>query len=64
MNVITERRKNLKLTQGELAAELGVTQGAVSQWENGIAFPSLRILVKLAAVLHCTVDEILRGAKQ
>ena len=58
---ITEQRKKKKITQGQLAEKLGVTQGAVSQWENGLSFPDVRLLVKLSEVLDCTVDELLKG---
>ena len=34
----------------ELAKQLGVTQGAVSQWERGLTVPDLRRLIKLAEV--------------
>lgn len=32
---IARRRKELKMTQKELAQKLGVTDRAVSKWENG-----------------------------
>ena len=56
---IKEMRKRINLTQGDLANQLSVTQGAVSQWESGLTNPTLEMLVKIAAVLHCTVDELL-----
>lgn len=57
---ITALRERADLTQTELAERLGVTQGAVSQWEHGLAHPSIRLLPKLADILGCTVDELLR----
>lgn len=56
---IKEMRKRINLTQGDLANQLSVTQGAVSQWESGLTNPTLEMLVKIAAVLQCTVDELL-----
>ena len=32
---IARRRKELRMTQKELAQKLGVTDRAVSKWENG-----------------------------
>ena len=60
---ITEMRKRLNLSQGDLANQIGVTQGAVSQWESGFTNPTLETLVKIAAVLRCTVDELISDAK-
>lgn len=34
---IARRRKELKMTQKELAQKLGVTDRAVSKWENGVS---------------------------
>lgn len=38
-------RKRHKLTQLELAEELGVTDRSVSNWENGICLPDASIKV-------------------
>lgn len=58
---IIERRKQLNMTQEQLADKLGVTQGAVSQWETGLSKPNVVMLVNLSKVLNCTVDELLTG---
>lgn len=34
---IADCRKNKKITQSELAEQLGVTDRSVSNWENGIS---------------------------
>lgn len=34
---IARRRKELKMTQKELAQKLGVTDRAVSKWETGVS---------------------------
>lgn len=34
---IAEARKNQKLTQKELAEQLGVTDKAISKWETGVS---------------------------
>ena len=64
MNSIQTIRKNLGISQYDIANELGIDRSTVAKWETGKALPRAEVLVKLAAVLHCTVDEILRGAKQ
>ena len=38
---IAENRKELKMTQEQLAKKLFVTNKAVSKWENGQSFPDI-----------------------
>lgn len=45
------RRANL-IKQSRLAAELGVSQQAVSAWERGLALPSPQVLARLRTMLH------------
>ena len=59
MNISVAREKR-GITQAELADSLCVTQGAISQWETGKSFPRAELLPKLADILGCTVDELLR----
>ena len=44
-------RKQLGLSQGDLAKKLGTAQAAISQWENGKGEPAGEVLVKLGKVL-------------
>lgn len=60
MEGLTERRKAAGITQEQVAAALNVTQGAVSQWERGEVLPTIPNLVKLARLLGCTVDDLMR----
>ncbi len=53
-------RENAKMTQGTLATALGVSQGAVANWEKGLNNPTADNLVKMAAIFGCSVDELLR----
>lgn len=57
--VICKRRKELGLTQNQLAGILGLSFQAVSKWENNSAYPDIEMLPKLAAALHTTVDALL-----
>ena len=36
-------RKKNKLSQAELGKKVGVSNRAVSKWENGESFPSIRL---------------------
>lgn len=44
-------RKMRKIEIHDFAAQLGVTQGAVSQWETGRYTPRQHVQVKIATVL-------------
>jgi len=52
-------RKRFALTQGDVAAYAGVTSAAVSKWEQGLSYPDLSLLPKLAALFDVTIDELL-----
>lgn len=58
-NKIYKLRTGLNLSQTELAEMLGVTNKAVSKWENGKAKPTTDTLRKLAALFHIDVGEML-----
>lgn len=57
-------RKELSMTQEQLAQELGITAQAVSKWETGQSYPDITLLPKLAEVFHVRVDELLGVAPQ
>lgn len=52
-------RKKMNITQETLAAEMGVTVGAVSKWETGSTLPDITMLCALADFFHVTTDELL-----
>lgn len=56
---IKKLRENSGLSQIELAKQLNVTQGAVSQWEVGMTKPSIETIIKLSVIFNCTTDELL-----
>lgn len=57
--VISKKRKELGLTQNQLARSLNISFQAVSKWENNTAYPDIEMLPKLAAALNTTVDALL-----
>ena len=57
--VIKNHRKNLGLTQEEMANRLGVTAPAVNKWENNNTLPDITLLAPIARLLGITVDELL-----
>ena len=56
---IAQRRKELDLTQRELAEALHVTDKAVSKWERGAGCPDISLLEPLAEALGLSVDQLL-----
>lgn len=48
---IRNARRNHALTQKDLAERVGVSQGTISFWENGVEAPTLEHLIRLALEL-------------
>ena len=62
--LIQKRRRELNLTQKDLAEHLGVSDRAVSKWETAKSFPDVSVLKPLAEALNVTVSELLDGEIQ
>ncbi len=58
-NFLQELRLRIGLTQYQLGALVGVSDKAVSKWENGSSKPKSDILYKLSEVLGISIDELL-----
>ena len=58
---IADRRKNVNLTQMQLAEKLNITDRAVSKWETGRSLPDSSIMLELCDVLKITVNDLLSG---
>lgn len=56
-------RKENGLTQVALAEKLGITDRAVSKWENGKSLPDPSIMLELCALLRINVNELLTGKR-
>ena len=61
---VAQLRKELGLTQKELADRLNVTDKAVSKWETGKGFPDIHMLEPLAQALGVSLVELIRGERQ
>lgn len=57
-NFIKEKRKELNLTQEELAEKMNVSRNVVSKWENGVCYPDLETTQLLAKVIGVQPNEI------
>ena len=60
---ISNTRKELNLTQLELADKLGITDRAVSKWENGRGLPDISLIKPLCDALSISVNELLCGER-
>ena len=60
---IAECRKNVSLTQMQLAEKLGITDKAISKWERGLSMPDTAIMLELCDILGISVNELLSGEK-
>ena len=54
--IILEKRKELGLTQQELAHKLGVTDRSISRWEKGTSTPDIYSLKRLSEILNVSMD--------
>ena len=59
MNNFLRYRNRAALSQERVSEHLGITQGAVSQWEKGLTRPTAKLLPKLADLYGCTIDALL-----
>jgi transcriptional regulator with XRE-family HTH domain len=68
MNQLGEKIKALReergLTQGDLAALIGVTQGRISHCESGKRPVSLKMAVKITCALDLDKDELVPSVVQ
>lgn len=60
---IASLRKESGMTQAELGDKVGVTDRAVSRWENGHNLPDILVMEKLSEVFNITIVELMNGVK-
>ena len=60
---VCRRRKELGLTQRQLADRLFVTESAVSKWERGLSYPDITLLSALCAELQISEHELLTASE-
>lgn len=62
--MIRKIRRDRDITQRELSEALCVERSTVAKWETGKSKPSPEMYQRIAAVLDCTVDELLKGEEK
>ncbi len=60
---IASCRKEQGMTQAVLAEKLGISDRAVSKWENGKSMPDTGIMLELCDFLNININELLSGEK-
>ena len=63
-DVVSETRRNLRLSQEELAFEAGVHRTSVSHIERGIKSPTVDTLSKIAFALAVAPSDLLAQAER
>lgn len=63
-NLLSALRKEKGWTQSELADKLGITNQAISKWENGDSFPETGLLAPLSELFGISIDELLKGRRR
>lgn len=58
---IKDKRLELKMTQKDLADKSGISDRAISKWENGRGVPDVSLLSDLSKVLDVTINDLLSG---
>lgn len=56
---LQQMRQKYDLSQKTVAERLGVSPSIVSGYETGVRVPSTDVLLKLAALYHCSTDFLL-----
>ncbi|MBQ5867464.1 MAG: helix-turn-helix domain-containing protein [Oscillospiraceae bacterium] len=60
---ISELRKEKNMTQKDLAEKLGITDRAISKWENGRGMPEVSLMKPLCEALDISINELLSGER-
>ena len=62
-NLILKYRKQKKLSQEDLAKEIGVTRQTISKWELNETSPDLKQAVKLAEIFDVSINDLIKDKK-
>ena len=57
---IKQKRKELNMTQEDLAKQLNVSRSTISNWEINRNYPDINSIVSLSTILEIPLDTLLR----
>ena len=60
-SIIAAKRRELGLTQKDVADRLGITDKAVSKWERDVCCPDTALLSPLAEILGISLEELVNA---
>lgn len=60
-NLILGLRKEMKITQKQLAEAMNISDKTISKWERGLGCPDVSLLPELSQVLGVNIEKILLG---
>lgn len=58
---IAQKRKNLGLTQRDIAEQLGMSDKSVSKWERGVCLPDVSVYMELCQIIGISLNEFIAG---
>ena len=58
---IKQMRLERKLTQEQMAEQLGVSRQAVSNWENNKNLPDLELIISMSRLFSVSLDDLILG---
>lgn len=62
-NIIKNKRKELHMTQGDLADKLYVSRQTISKWESNILQPDMQNFIELCKLFNCSAENLLGKEK-
>lgn len=57
---LQKRRKEMKLTQEEVAEKIYVSRQTISNWENGRTLPDIKSLVLISDIYEISLDDLIK----
>lgn len=60
--IIRSIRKEIGMTQKEVAEKMGISDKAVSKWERGSGMPDLSLLPELSEILKVDMNSLISGS--
>lgn len=58
---ISKKRREMNLTQEQLAEKLNVSNKTISKWENGKCMPDYSVVTELCSALSISLSELMDG---